>query len=191
MPDPLASLVDVIGQLIDRLEASRLPYALGGAVAYSSWGEPRATRDVDLNIWVEPEALPEAFDVLAAAGVTIDRPRAVAEAADRGLFVGWHGEYRVDVFVPSIPFYAEALARRVRVRLAGRDTWVLSPEVLAVFKMLFFRAKDLRDLERLLVVQGSRFDRAFVRGALVDMLGADAEQVAAWDRLAGDARGVD
>jgi hypothetical protein len=97
----------------------------------------------------------------------------------------------VDVFVPSIPFYAEALARRVRVRLAGRDTWVLSPEVLAVFKMLFFRAKDLRDLERLLVVQGSRFDQAFVRGALVDMLGADAEQVAAWDRLAGDARGVD
>jgi hypothetical protein len=191
MPDPLASLVGVIGQLIDRLEASRLPYALGGAVAYSSWGEPRATRDVDLNIWVEPEALPEAFDVLAAAGVTIDRPRAVAEAADRGLFVGWHGEYRVDVFVPSIPFYAEALARRVRVRLAGRDTWVLSPEVLAVFKMLFFRAKDLRDLERLLVVQGSRFDQAFVRGALVDMLGADAEQVAAWDRLAGDARGVD
>lgn len=191
MPDPLASLVGVIGQLIDRLEASRLPYALGGAVAYSSWGEPRATRDVDLNIWVEPEALPEAFDVLAAAGVTIDRPRAVAEAADRGLFVGWHGEYRVDVFVPSIPFYAEALARRVRVRLAGRGTWVLSPEVLAVFKMLFFRAKDLRDLERLLVVQGSRFDQAFVRGALVDMLGADAEQVAAWDRLAGDARAVD
>jgi hypothetical protein len=191
MPDPLASLVGVIGQLIDRLEASRLPYALGGAVAYSSWGEPRATRDVDLNIWVEPEALPEAFDALAAAGVTIDRPQAVAEAADRGLFVGWHGEYRVDVFVPSIPFYAEALARRVRVRLAGRDTWVLSPEVLAVFKMLFFRAKDLRDLERLLAVQGPRFDRAFVRGALVDMLGADAEQVAAWDRLAGDARAVD
>lgn len=190
MPDPLASLVGVIGQLIDRLEASRLPYALGGAVAYSSWGEPRATRDVDLNIWVEPEALPEAFDVLAAAGVTIDRPRAVAEAADRGLFVGWHGEYRVDVFVPSVPFYAEALDRRVRVRLAGRDTWVLSPEVLAVFKMLFFRVKDLRDLERLLAVQGARFDRAFVRHALVDMLGADAEQVAAWDGLAGDARPV-
>jgi hypothetical protein len=108
MPDPLASLVDVIGQLIDRLEASRLPYALGGAVAYSSWGEPRATRDVDLNIWVEPESLAEAFDVLASAGVSLDRDRAVVEAADRGLFVGWHGEYRIDVFVPSIPFYAEA-----------------------------------------------------------------------------------
>jgi hypothetical protein len=86
MPDPLASLVDAIGQLIDRLEASGLPYALGGAVAYSAWGEPRATRDIDLNRWVEPAALPSAFDVLASAGVTLDRARAEAEVADRGLF---------------------------------------------------------------------------------------------------------
>ena len=184
MADPLGSLVDVIAGLVDRLEPSGFPYALGGAVAYSSWGEPRATRDVDLNLWVEATRLPEAFDVLASAGVTLDRTRALAEATERGLFVGWHGEYRIDVFVPSIPFYAEALSRRVRVRLAGRDTWVLSPEVLAVFKMLFFRAKDLRDLERLLAVQGARFDRAFVRRWLVDMLGPDAEQVTAWDRLA-------
>lgn len=183
MADPLASLVETIATLIDHLEASSLPYALGGAVAYSAWGEPRATRDVDVNLWVEPAELTKAFDVLGAAGVAIDRERARAEAADRGLFVGWHGEYRIDVFVPSIPFYADALARRRRVRLAGRATWVLSPEVLAVFKMLFFRAKDLRDLERLLAVQGDQFDARWVRERLVEMLGPDAEQVAAWDRL--------
>jgi len=183
MADPLASLVDVLGALIDRLESARLPYALGGAVAYSSWGEPRATRDVDLNVWVEPDGLDAAFDVLESAGVTLERARARAEALERGLFIGRHGEYRIDVFVPSIPFYADALTRRVRVRIAGRDTWVLSAEVLAVFKMLFFRAKDLRDLERLLAVQGARFDRAFVRRWLVEMLGEDADQVEAWDRL--------
>jgi hypothetical protein len=57
MADPLGSLVDVIAGLVDRLEASGFPYALGGAVAYSSWGEPRATRDVDLNLWVEATRL--------------------------------------------------------------------------------------------------------------------------------------
>ncbi len=185
--DPLASLVDVIGALVDALEASGIPYALGGAVAYSSWGEPRATRDVDLNVWVEPDGLGALFGVLESAGVTLDRAQAAAQAADRGLFVGRHGEYRIDVFVPSIPFYTEALARRVRVHIAGRATWVLSPEVLAVFKMLFFRAKDLRDLERLLAVQGARFDRAFVRRWLVDMLDEGSEQVLAWDRLSREA----
>lgn len=183
MAAPLASLVAAIVEIVDRLEGSSLPYALGGAVAYSSWGEPRATRDIDLNLWVEPEQMTTAFDVLTSAGVRLDRERAVAEARERGLFVGWHGEYRVDVFVPSVPFYDEALKRRIRVHLADRDTWVLSPEVLAVFKMLFFRAKDLRDLERLLAVQRDRLDVGFVRHWLVEMLGDTSDQVVAWDRL--------
>ena len=185
MSNPLASLVGAIGQIVDALEPSGLAYALGGAVAYSTWGEPRATRDIDLNLWVEPAQIEEGFRALELAGVALDRERARQEATDRGLFVGWHGEYRVDVFVPSIPFYAEALERRVRVRLAGRDTWVLSAEVLAVFKMLFYRAKDLRDLERMLQVQRQRLDVGFVREWLVTMLGEDAEQVASWDRLVG------
>ena len=183
MRDPLVSLVAVLTQLIDALEVSGLTYALGGAVAYSTWGEPRATRDIDLNLWVEPHELPGAFDVLARAGVILDRARAEREAAERGLFVGRHGEYRVDVFVPSIPFYADARTRRLRVRLAERDTWVLSAEVLAVFKMLFFRPKDLRDVERMLAVQRGRMDTAFIRRWLVEMLGESAERVVAWDRL--------
>ncbi len=103
-----------------------------------------------------PERLEGAFDVLSASGVTIDRPRARVDANERGMFVGKHGEYRVDVFVPSVPFYAEARRRRVRTRLVGRDVWVLSPETLAVFKMLFFRPKDLVDVGRLLQIQSDR-----------------------------------
>jgi hypothetical protein len=34
----------------------------------------------------------------------------------------------------------------------------LSPEDLAVFKLLFFRAKDLLDLERLVAFLGDAFD---------------------------------
>ncbi|HJW69287.1 MAG TPA: hypothetical protein VJ829_08020 [Candidatus Binatia bacterium] len=183
MDEPLGSLVDAIATLIDTLERAGLPYALGGAVAYSAWAEPRATRDVDLNLWVEPDGLEGAFDVLEEAGVQLDRIAARRDVRERGLFVGRHGEYRVDVFVPSVPFYSEALTRRRRVRLAGRDTWVLSAEALAVFKMLFYRPKDIADLGRLLEIQKTRFDAAFVRRWLVEMLGADDERVATWDRL--------
>ncbi len=73
-------------------------------------------------MWVEPERLALAFAALESAGVTLDRERAWADADARGLFVGRHGEYRIDVFVPSIPFYAEAQHRRIRVRIAGHDT---------------------------------------------------------------------
>jgi hypothetical protein len=66
--------------------------------------------------------------------------------------------------------------------MAGRATWVHSAEVLAVFKMLFFRAKDLVDVERMLMVQGVAFDREFVRAALVDLLDED-ERIERWDEI--------
>jgi hypothetical protein len=179
----LGSLVGVVTALIDALEASTLDYAFGGAIALSAWAEPRATTDVDLNLWVDAPELGRGLDVLVAAGLQVDRRAAVHGARDTGLFSGRHGGYRVDVFVPSIPYYAEALASRRRVRLAERDTWVLSPESLAVFKLLFFRAKDLVDLQRLIEIQGAHLDVAHVRRHVAEMVGEDDARVAAWDRL--------
>jgi hypothetical protein len=181
--DPLGSLVGAIGALVDALEKSGLAYALGGAVAYSAWAEPRATRDVDVNLWLPPERLDEGFAVFESVGVVLDRAQARVEARQRGMFVGRLGEYRVDVFVPSVPFYDEALRRRVRSRIAARDTWVLSAETLAVFKMLFYRPKDVADVGRLLDIQRDRFDQAFVRRWLVEMLGPADERIARWDEL--------
>lgn len=40
-------------------------------------------------------------------------------------------------------------------------------------EMLFLRPEDILDVERMLVVQSDRFERAFVREALVEMLEDD------------------
>lgn len=189
MGDHADSLLDALGELIDRLEESGLEYALGGAIAYGAWAEPRGTLDIDLNVWVANDDLRPVFAALESAHVDIDRPAAVRDAAERGMFVGFHGDYRVDVFVPSVAFYEKARRRLVRVDLIGRNTWVLSPEVLAVFKMLFFRPKDIADISRLLEIAAAHMDTAFVRHELIDMLGADDERIAEWDRLVRVATG--
>ena len=183
MHERLESLVEVVTSLIEHLESSQIPYAFGGAIALSAWSEPRATTDVDLNLWVNDEQLPAAVGVLRRAGVEIELSEAERGARERGMFAAPHGSYRVDVFVPSVPFYDEALARRLRVTLAERQTWVLSPESLAVFKMLFFRPKDLVDLARLIEVHRPPLDVAFVRGWLVDMVGNKDVRIAKWDEL--------
>ena len=188
MPEPLGSLVDAVAALIDALEPSGIAYALGGAVAYSAWAEPRATRDVDLNLWLPPERLNEGFAVLERVGVSLEREQARTTVNERGMFLGRLGEYRVDVFVPSVPFYDEALRRRVRTRVANRDTWVLSAETLVVFKMLFYRPKDLADVGRLLKIQQGRLDLAFVRRWLVEMLGSEDERIETWGRLVTESR---
>lgn len=176
------SISALVRRLIDVLEPSGEVYAFGGALALAAWAEPRATADVDVIVWVGDDGIDRAIDLVSSAGVTFDRDVARREARERGLFIGRAGAIRVDVFVPSIPFYEEAARRRVRTAIAGAGTWVHSAEVLAVFKMLFFRPKDLLDVERMLEVQGAAFDRAFVRAALVEMLDDDP-RVAKWDEV--------
>lgn len=60
---------------------------------------------------------------------------------------------------------------------------MLSAEALAIFKLLFFRGKDVVDLERLVATQRDRMDLAYVRRWMVDMMGDDDERVAKWDEL--------
>jgi hypothetical protein len=179
----LGSLVDAVEALIEALERSSLEYAFGGAIALSAWAEPRATTDIDLNLWIDDDGLVPALRALDPAGVTVDLNSARSQIDSRGMFVGRIQGYRLDVFVPSVPFYTEALTRRKRLRILDRETWVLSAECLAVFKLLFFRAKDLVDLERLVAVQGSELDRSFIRQNVASMMGDTDDRIRAWDEL--------
>lgn len=165
------------------LESRQIPYAIGGALSYGVWALPRATKDVDLNVFVAPEKLPEALDALEAAGVTFNRADALKQAAEEGLLIGWVGACRIDVFTPSIPFSWEALKTRVSVNVGDRSAWFLSAEALSFFKMMFFRGKDLVDLERLMTTMGRRLDAPYVRRWLVETMGEDDERVRKWDEL--------
>jgi hypothetical protein len=172
------------------LEAAGIPYALGGALALGAHGVPRGTLDVDVNVFIDDEELPIVLDQLQRLGVDIDREAALARAAQDGMCVGQWAGMRIDVFTPSIPFSHEA--GRTRVRLGeGPDggVWFLSAEAIAVFKLLFYRPKDIADLERLNAVQGPDLDRDYVRRWMVEMMGEDDERVAAWDRIVETAGG--
>lgn len=54
---------------------------------------------------------------------------------------------------------------------------------LCVFKLLFFRSKDVVDLERLINRQGKSLDVAAVRRHIVEMMSETDPRVARWDDL--------
>ena len=144
---------------------------------------PRGTKDVDGNVVVEPDALDGVIDALTALGIGIDRPAALARAARDGMFVGsWDG-MRIDVFVPSIPFSHEAGRTRVAVTVDGWTGTFLAPEAIAIFKLLFFRGKDVGDLAQLDAVRREALDHAYIRRWIVDMMGDDDPRVRTWDDL--------
>jgi hypothetical protein len=173
------SLAVELGRVLD---AAGLPYAIGGALALGVHGVSRSTQDVDVNVFVRPEELDRLLQVLIANGVSVDPEQARAEGSSDGVFFAWSGSTRVDVFLPSIDLSWEALRTRVAIPIQGQPTWFLSAELLSCFKLLFFRPKDLLDLERL-VAANAALEVMRVRQLIAESMGADDERVRAWDDL--------
>jgi hypothetical protein len=175
--------------IADALERRKIPYAIGGAVALGFYAPPRATVDVDVNIFVtDGGGLTKALGILNDSGFVAEADLAMLQrqAREEGQFRGWMEGIRVDVFVSTIPFYKE-LKRRVRSTvLLGRPLKILSPEDLVVLKLMFFRRKDLADAEALLRDQGRALDRGKVRERLVKLVGEEDERVRTWDELASE-----
>ena len=171
--------VEVARILANVLDDRDVSYAIGGALSLGFYAVPRATVDVDINIFVDPRnQLPLILEVLASAGFSADAERDVLaeQAVQEGQFRGRVSGLRVDVFVPAIPYYASLAERRRQVSLLGHPIWILGPEDLVVLKMVFFRRKDLADVEAVLRDQ-SDLDRDYVRRTLTDLVGGDDERL--------------
>ncbi len=175
--------------IADALARGKVPYAIGGAIALGFYAPPRATVDVDVNIFVtNGPAFRKALGILNESGFVAEADPAglLRQAREEGQFRGRMAGIRVDVFVATIPFYKE-LKRRVRnAVLLGRPMKILAAEDLVVLKLMFFRRKDLADAEAVLRDQGAALDRKKVRNRLVKLVGEEDERVHVWDELASE-----
>ena len=171
-------------ELADALEARRIDYAIGGALALGQWGVVRGTHDVDLNLWLDPARPTEAAALLSEIGCEFKTAALVREWGDKGWGYVHFRTVRVDVYLPLMPFHESARSRRRRVPLLGREAWFLSAEDLAVFKLILYRTKDRADLEGLLVVCGLDFDRSYVREWIGRIAGTADIRVSGWDEMA-------
>ncbi len=169
------------------LEDRHVPYAIGGALAYGQYGIPRATNDVDVNVFLDANALAPLTSALTPLGIVLPADMQV-QASTEGLIVAHWDSMRIDLFTSSIPFSAEALRTRKQFTFSDQPVWFLSAEALSVFKLLFFRGKDVVDLERLVAVMGDTLDHAYVRDKIVEMMDEDDPRTKTWDRLVSEFR---
>jgi len=186
MPE-LPTAAEVARAVADGLEKRNIPYAIGGAIALGFYAPPRATVDVDVNVFVSPESggLDDLLAALSEMGFEPDdEPKVVRRRArEDGQFRGTMRGLRVDVFVPAVPYYATLQDHRREVPLLGRPLWIVGPEDLAVLKLMFFRRKDLADVEAMLRDQGAAIDRAHIRRTLVGLAGETDERVRELDAI--------
>jgi len=144
------SLPEKIISIHDRLAAAKVPHALGGALALAYYAEPRATIDIDLNVFVPADRWPKVVEALAPLGVdagSLD-PDALLRDGQCRL---WWGDNAVDLFFSYDPIHEEMRKETRRVPFADTTVPILAPEHLAVCKATFDRPKDWMDIEQMLV----------------------------------------
>jgi hypothetical protein len=148
-PDGAPSLPQKVVAIHEALEAAGIPHAFGGALALAYYAEPRATIDVDVNVFVSTERWPEVRGALASLGVAVEVD---VEALQRdGQARLWWDRNPVDLFFSYDPFHDEMRRAARRVPFAETAIPILSPEHLTVCKAIFDRSKDWLDIEQILV----------------------------------------
>jgi hypothetical protein len=167
------------------LDAAGIKHAFGGALALAyCTQEPRATIDIDVNVFVAPEEVEEVFASLPEGVKAGQKDRATVRRD--GQVRLWWGETPIDLFFDYHPFHEAAAGRAHMVPFGDERIPVLSCEDLAVFKGLFNRTKDWADLEAM--AAAGTLDRS-VREQLVALVGEDDERVDRLDRVLAVAAG--
>ena len=123
-------------------------HAFGGALALAYYAEPRATVDIDLNVFVGTDRVQEVAEPLARIGVSIS---SVLELIHRdGQARAFWDETPIDLFFAYDVFHEAAAAARRLVPFGDVSIPILSVEHLVVCKVIFNRAKDWVDIDAIL-----------------------------------------
>jgi hypothetical protein len=150
-------LDEKVAVLARALTEADVPHAFGGAIALAYYATPRGTRDVDINIFLPARAFERVLEVLLPIGVDPPTP-ALRRAFERDEQVRLMWDRTpLDLFFSYNELHDACLERRRSVPFGRDRIMILSPEDLAIFKVLFDRDKDWRDLHEVLLAQGSNF----------------------------------
>jgi hypothetical protein len=156
-----------------------IPHAFGGALALAYYAEPRATIDIDLNLFVASSEYPAVAAVLTSLGATPDDESGERVRRDGQARVMWDAT-PLDLFFAYDAFH-RAAARAVRsVPFAEVDIPILAVEHLVVCKVVFDRPKDWVDIDAI-VADGTTVDAAEVLRWLGRIIGDDDPR---YDRVA-------
>jgi hypothetical protein len=127
-----------------------VPHAFGGALALAYYAEPRATIDIDINLFVAPDRYPDVADALRELGVDVDRADVSETVARDGQVRVMWDDTPVDLFFAYDAFH-DAAARATRtVPFGDAAIPILAGTHLMVCKAVFDRPKDWVDIDAML-----------------------------------------
>lgn len=174
-------VLDRAVEVHQRLLAAGIDNAIGGALALGyHTDDPRATRDIDINVSLPAS---HAREVLAAlpSGVPWDDETVQLIERDEQVRIMWPvpGSVAIplDLFFAADELHDVVRRRAVEVPMRGATVRILSSTDLAIFKALFARSKDWPDIEAMVEAHDSRVDLDDAARRVAEIVGADDPRV--------------
>lgn len=147
-PLTLAQRVVAIGEAL-----RPVPHAFGGAIALAYYAEPRATIDIDLNVFVAVDRYREVAALLVPLGVAADDPAVIQLAQRDGQVRAFWDATPIDLFFNYDPFHDAAARSRTNVPFADTTIPILSASHLVACKVVFNRPRDWVDIDAMLLAE--------------------------------------
>jgi hypothetical protein len=141
-----------LAQRVLAIEAAlaQVPHAFGGALALAYYAEPRATIDIDLNVFIPAARFSEVAAPLSRLGAAADDPSVAALVQSDGQARVMWDTTPIDLFFSYDSFHEAAGAARKVVPFGRGTIPILAAEHLIVCKAVFNRPKDWVDIEAML-----------------------------------------
>lgn len=172
LPQKVIAVTAALGQ-------GGVPHAVGGAIALGYYAEPRATADIDLNLFCPSDRPEGALAAVTDLGVRANANQRAAIKRHGQVRLRW-GRTPLDLFFATVPFHDRAATRIRWVPFADVVIPVLAVEDLLVCKAVFDRPQDWVDISAVRAA-GTPLDAALALAEAAELLTIDDER---WRRLA-------
>lgn len=179
--NPEKSPMEVLYLLAETLEDQNIPYAIGGTLALSHYTVSRATSDIDVNIWIDTKSeLKSMITVLhSISPVKILSEYEESEVKSVQHYIDkcyseqnimrffWH-DIKIKIFLPAYSLLRDQVRNTIQLGLPHpvtlKEVPIISKESLAIFKLWWYRDKDVSDLKMLLYMNKDIDSSDVVRG---------------------------
>jgi len=164
------NFAEIVQFTISRLEALNIKYAIVGSVASGFWGDPRATRDVDIVVDLQAKQIDAFCKSFPEDDFYVSRS-AVQEAVSlcRPFNVIHNtSAYKIDFMIVEPGSWGkDQLLRSVMVEIVPNVRGnVAAPEDVIIGKLIYYREggsdKHLRDIASILKVSESNVDQEYL-----------------------------
>jgi len=176
------ALLDVYKKIVTFLNDGEYNYILIGGIAASTVGEARVTVDIDVDIVIKKEDLPDFLNKAKKAGFNVPVKKCIESVKQMGIFQISSGDYHIDFIIASTDLETQACARRKSIKLHGHKAFFPTPEDLILLKLIPGRAKDIADVEGLIARHGNKLDEEYIKTWAMKLCD-EAQDMRIWQTL--------